>query len=114
MRPYRTRIAAQHKQIKLVDIGASFGNSTLALIENYDWKQVGALWRNETALIRNKAAFHVTATDLSRNALDYGKRRGYFDKTFVQNVDDEWDAQLAQNIVEADVLCIHMIFCYID
>mmetsp|Transcript_28340 Transcript_28340/g.46571 ORF Transcript_28340/g.46571 Transcript_28340/m.46571 type:complete len:261 (-) Transcript_28340:78-860(-) len=103
---------ARNEKTKIVDVGCSYGNSSLSLMDQMSWKQIGEFWANPSLQCQNKRHFDVTAVDLSAAALQYGQRRDYFDRTFAMNVNDEYSDALKQHIRSADILCAYMILCY--
>ena len=101
-----------NRKVRLVDVGCSYGNTTLALVEKLDWKQVGAFWNDESMTMIHKNSYHVTACDISQNALNYGQKRGYYDDIFCQDVNEPLSERLKQRIIDADILSVYMVFVY--
>eukprot|EP01083_Nonionella_stella_P074529 202199_1 len=111
---YIERMKASKKTINVFDIGCSYGNSAMSIIDNLNWDEVGAFWRDPSITLRNKASFNVTAWDTSPQALEYGVRRGYFDDTKAMSVNAPYDDALKEKIKNCDILCVYMVFCYYE
>eukprot|EP01084_Bolivina_argentea_P069745 126837_1 len=72
---YINKMKSENKTINIVDIGCSYGNSTISIIDNLNWEQIGNFWNNDTLELKNKNNFNVIGCDISQNALNYGYKR---------------------------------------
>lgn len=94
---------------RVFEIGALYGNSTLALTNGMCWKEACAFWMGDKKL---RSEFRVSALDLSAPALSYGKRKGIFENTYVGDVNKEFSVEAKQSLKEADVLMCFMALNY--
>eukprot|EP01084_Bolivina_argentea_P229299 387056_1 len=111
---YVRTMKALNKKINVIDIGSAYGNSTMSIIDKLNWDEVGTFWKDSSVRLQNKPSFNVTAWDTSKNALEYGLRRGYFDAISELSVNAPYDEALKQKIQNADILCVYMVFCYFE
>lgn len=79
-------IAKLYKGTKMtaIELGSSYGNTTLGYRCGYNWDKAVDAWMNEDKPLEYKWDFHVIAQDISEQALGFGKDRGIFDETIVQ------------------------------
>eukprot|EP01084_Bolivina_argentea_P283704 485975_1 len=97
---------------KYMDIGSSYGSTTLAIIDNMSWIHVGEFWKNEDLKVQNINNINVTAFDVSKHALFYGKQRQYFDNIICDDFNDisqENEAKIKHILYDCSILS--MIGC---
>lgn len=99
--------------LKVVEFGASYGNTTLAYRCGLDWESTGKFWKNENEIIAPIRQMHVTACDMSVPALTYGLRRGVYDRICAQDFNATLDSGLVGDLESSDFLVMIMISSYI-
>jgi len=101
------------KRLDVVEVGSSYGNTTLGYKCGYDWKTTGEVWENDNIPLKPIRDVNVTAVDMSRPALDYGLNRGIFDTVIVHDFNAYLPTHLVTSLDSADVLVLIMISSYI-
>mmetsp|Transcript_8045 Transcript_8045/g.16024 ORF Transcript_8045/g.16024 Transcript_8045/m.16024 type:complete len:242 (+) Transcript_8045:79-804(+) len=101
------------KQMKAVELGASYGNTTLSYRCGYNWEKSVDVWLNEEKPLEYKWDFHIVAMDLSENALGFGKRRGIFDTTIAHDFSVPFTPELGKHMEQADFMTSIMTTFYI-
>lgn len=99
--------------LKLVEIGASYGNTTLAYKCGYDWSTTGQIWSDDNLPLIPARSVHVTAVDMSAPALRYGHARGIFDDVAVHDFNAHLPEKIIASLGDADVLVMIMVSSYI-
>ena len=93
------------KEIKFVELGSSYGNTTLAYRCSSDWDAVGETWKTPEKLTTSGRKLHVSAVDLSSKALQYGLAKGIFDSIFVYDVNSmALSCDIGSSLTEAEIL----------
>ena len=111
----------QTKSIKLVDLCACFGNTTMATVRGMTYDEIRDNWKDEQACrtIQKAPVFgcHVTAVDISPQAMAYGKQVGLYDTSIVCNLNERSSGEFQETIAamkEADVLISTAALVYLD
>ncbi len=99
--------------LDVVEIGTSYGNTTLAYKCGLDWAGCGKVWSDDSITLVPTRTVNVTAVDMSSPALTYGLNRGIFDTIVVHDFNAYPPAALVQSLDNADVLVLIMISSYI-
>lgn len=109
------------RQIKLVDLCACFGNTTMATVRGMTYDEIRDNWKDEEACqtIAKSNVFdcHVTAIDISPQAMAYGKQVGLYDTSIVCNLNEracEKFQETVQAMKDADVLISTAALVYLD
>eukprot|EP01084_Bolivina_argentea_P070276 127773_1 len=111
--PLVNELLNKKEKLKIVDLGCSYGNSSLALIDNLSWNETISFWMNQNKKqIKNKSKYDVIGVDASENALLYGVENGIYDEIFVQDFNKDFDDKLQKHIVDADILICLMATNY--
>ncbi|MGI9164527.1 MAG: hypothetical protein ACR2JI_16640 [Mycobacterium sp.] len=100
--------------LKFVEIGASYGNTTLAYKCGYDWSTTGQIWSDDTVPLLPMRNVHVTAVDMSAPALRYGQARGIFDDVMVHDFNAHLPEILTAILHDADALVLIMVSSYFE
>lgn len=100
-------------KLKVVEVGTSYGNTTLAYRCGLNWNQTGEFWKDESQVLKPIRNMHVTALDMSVPALNYGLRRGVFDAIIPHDFNSHLTTEIIQSFEGADVLVSIMISSYI-
>jgi len=108
-----SKFAPKGRQMKAVELGSSYGNTTLTYKCGYKWDAACNAWLKESEPLHKAFDFHVTAVDLSTEALSYGKKRGIFDETFQHDFTNPFPPELAKRLEEADFVTSIMTTFYI-
>jgi len=82
--------------VKFVDLCACFGNTTMAVLHGMSYNEIRDNWKDDASCMtidkpRQKfgdADCHVTAIDISPQAMAYGKAVGLYDDSIVCNLND--------------------------
>jgi len=105
--------APKNRKMIAVELGSSYGNTTLTYKCGYKWEAACKAWLNESEPLVNKFDVHVNAVDLSPEALEYGQKRGIFDETFQHDFSQPYSPEIAAKLQEADFVTSIMTTFYI-
>ena len=105
--------APKDRQMVAVELGSSYGNTTLSYKCGHNWDAAVDFWLKEDTPMVKKWDFHVVAIDISEKALGFGKRRGIFDEVLVHDFADAPAPELAAALERADFLTSIMTTFYI-
>jgi hypothetical protein len=113
---------SQHgRLVNVVDLCACFGNTTMATVRGMSYEEICDNWSTEETCrqIAKSARFdcHVTAVDISENAMNYGKSVGLYDTAIVCNLNDRSGQAFKQTVEamsQADVLICTAALVYLD
>lgn len=111
--PHLDKVFGKETPLRTTEIGCLFGNTAMAYKFGLTWAQTGAFWEDETAQPTPIRPMHITGCDLAVGALEYGKRRGVYDETVLQDFNQPLTPSLIQNLGESDLLVLIMISSYI-
>lgn len=104
-----------NKNPTLIDIGVSYGNTTLNIVADKDWEECKEFWFDEKRSKLDKKGWHTIGVDISDEALAYDLERGILDETFKINLNEEQIGDdLADALRRSDVLSCLMSSCYFD
>lgn len=101
------------RQLSVVEVGSSYGNTTLAYKCNYNWEQTGQVWKDDSLPLQPVRDVRVTAVDMSGPALQYGLNRGVFDSILMHDFNRFPPTELVTSLDAADCLVMIMISSYI-
>jgi hypothetical protein len=113
--PFLDKHYPDHSQLlEVVEVGSSYGNTTLAYKCGYTWEKTGQIWEDDSLPLEPLRSVNVTAVDMSQAALTYGAKRGIFDEIIVH----DFNALISPPTVvtklpSADLLIMIMISSYI-
>lgn len=107
--PTRKALLAATPTPRLFDLGALYGNTTLALTNGMDWDETCSFWLGNQRL---RSEFRVSAFDLSRQALSYGKRVGMYENVYVGDMNERFEAGAEESLRKADMLACCMALNY--
>jgi hypothetical protein len=115
-------IQKQGKKINYVDLCACFGNTTMATVYGMSYDQICENWKDETSCmtIQSKRRFdcHSTAIDISKSAMEYGKKVGLYDDIIVADLNDkslvDAQKQVQTALSQADMLLGTAALVYLD
>lgn len=99
--------------LNVIEIGASYGNTTLAYRCGLNWQQTGKFWEDESLAMAPVRKMRVTALDSSVPALNYGLRRQVFDAVIAHDFNSNLTTELNSLLGEGDLLVLIMISSYI-
>ena len=105
------------KSVNVVDIGCSYGNTSLMFTCGFTWAETVNAWKGERPLPDSRKRFHVCGIDLSENALQYGLNAGIYDSVLCTDLNDpasELTCKAMEILRDADVLLMSMSSCYFD
>lgn len=105
------------KPVKIVDIGCSYGNTSLMFTCGFTWAETLNVWKGERPLPDSRKRFQVCGIDLSENALQYGLNAGIYDSVLCTDLNDPASAltnKALEILMDADVLLMSMSSCYFD
>lgn len=105
--------APKDRPMIAVELGSSYGNTTLAYKCGYKWKAACEAWLDESKPLDNAFDVSVNAVDLSPEALGYGKRRGIFDETFQHDFAKPYPPEIMAKLEAADFVTSIMTTFYI-
>ncbi|KAJ1479653.1 hypothetical protein T484DRAFT_1813521 [Baffinella frigidus] len=105
--------APKDRQMIAVELGASYGNTTLSYKCGHNWDAAVDFWLNEEKPMEKKWDFHVVAVDISPQALGFGQRRNIFDTSIVHDFTNPPTHELATTLEKADFLTAIMTTFYI-
>lgn len=92
------------RPLRAVEFGALYGNSTLAYKYGMDWDKTVAVWRDPKAPLTPRFNVHVTASDISVPALEYGLKRGIYDAVHAHDFNKVLPRDLTDAVMDADVM----------
>jgi hypothetical protein len=105
--------APKGRQMIAVELGTSYGNTTLAYKCGYNWEAVSKAWLDEQQPLAKTFDIYVNAVDISTESLAFGKRRGIFNETFQQDFAQPYSPAIAAKLQEADFVTSIMTSFYI-
>jgi hypothetical protein len=112
---------SSQKPIQLLDLCACFGNTTMATVRGMSYDEIRDNWKDETSCMtiakHPRFDVHVTAVDISANAMAYGSKVGLYDTAIVCNLNDHASAAFQQTIDaigQADVFICTAALVYLD
>jgi hypothetical protein len=111
--------------VNYVDLCACFGNTTMAVLHGMSYDEIRENWKDEDSCKtidkpRQKfgdADCHVTAIDISPQAMAYGKSVGLYDESIVCNLNNrssEAFGQAKAALAKADVFLSTAALVYLD
>jgi len=111
--------------VKYVDLCACFGNTTMAVLHGMSYNEIRSNWKDEESCKtidkpRQKfgdADCHVTAIDISPQAMAYGKSVGLYDESIVcdlNNRSSEAFLSTKAAIGKADILLSTVALVYLE
>lgn len=113
--------SSESNPLKVVDLCSCFGNTTLATLHGMSVDDIRKNWKDESSCFEplkpRQLPAHVTAIDISQNAVDYGKKAGIFDETICVDLNQPSEAQLEkvkQAMSEADVIISTASLVYLE
>jgi len=107
------KFAPKDRQMVAVELGSSYGNTTLTYKCGYKWDDACKAWVDESLPLKKAFDFHVCAVDLSEQALGYGFNRGIFDEIFPHDFSTPFTPALMTKLEQADFLTSIMTTFYI-
>lgn len=113
------------KVVNYVDLCACFGNTTMAVLHGMSYDKIRANWKDEescTTIDKPRQKFgeadcHVTAIDISPQAMAYGKSVGLYDEAIVcdlNNRSSEAFASAKAALGKADVFLSTAALVYLE
>jgi hypothetical protein len=103
----------ENKFLDVIEVGTSYGNTTLAYRSGFDWAATGEFWKNEDSVFTPIREMKVTAIDMSVPALNYGLKRRVFDHTIPHDFNAPLTPELITSLESGDLLVLIMISSYI-
>jgi hypothetical protein len=107
--------------LKVVDLAACFGNTTMATVNGMSYDAIRANWRDEASAAKvasdRRFPAHVTGIDISANAMAYGASAGVFDDTIVSDLnqpDESARQAVDQAMANAEVVISTASLVYLD
>ena len=112
--------------IKYVDLCACFGNTTMAALHGMSYNEIRDNWSTEEkcqTIDKPRRTFgaadgcHVTAVDISPQAMKYGKTVGLYDEAIVCNLNDRKSEQFLaakEAIGQADIFISTAALVYLE
>eukprot|EP00960_Hanusia_phi_P061500 764861-Hanusia_phi.AAC.7 len=107
------KFAPKDRGMSAVELGSSYGNTTLAYKFGLNWERAVESWMQDDKPLQKKWDLNVVAVDISENALSYGSRRGIFDSCIVHDFANPPSNELAMAIENADFMTSIMTLFYI-
>lgn len=107
------KFAPKGRQMVAVELGSSYGNTTLTYKCGYKWEAACKAWLDEKQPLHKAFDIYVNAVDLSNEALNYGKKRGIFDETFQHDFSQPFTPEISAKLIEADFVTSIMTTFYI-
>lgn len=107
--PTRKALLAATPTPRVFEIGALYGNATLALTNGMNWEQTCAFWKGSQKL---DTEFRVSAFDLSKPALLYGMKMGIYENIFIGDMNEPFEPKAHECLVKANVLSCVMTLYY--
>ena len=104
---------SESKCIQVFEFGASYGNTTLGYRAGLNWEETGQVWHDDLKPIVPIHNMHVTACDLSLQALEYGLGRGIYDRIVQQDFNTILKPEIIAALDSSDMLFCIMISSYI-
>ena len=110
------------KTLHYLDLCACFGNTTMACVNGMTYDEIRTNWSDDTKCEtidkpRRLSNCHVTAVDISEQAMAYGKRTKLYDDAIVCNLNDRTSAEFKHTLdsmARADVVISTAALVYLD
>lgn len=121
--PEVKKLAAQRAsdggKVRVTDLGACFGNTTLALVNGMTTSQIQENWKDAKVCEKinhpRRIPSVVTGIDISEPALEYCKRTGICDKIFAANLNSEAGLKSVKTAVrDSDIFISTATLVYLD
>lgn len=113
--------AQKQNNVRFMDLGACFGNTTLATVFGMSYDDIRQNWKDESSckVIQSKRRIncHTIAADISAPAMAYGKDVGIFDTAITSDLNARGsDAyrQVVNEITNADIVLSTAALIYLD
>eukprot|EP00293_Proteomonas_sulcata_P015989 CAMPEP_0184299880 /NCGR_PEP_ID=MMETSP1049-20130417/10410_1 /TAXON_ID=77928 /ORGANISM="Proteomonas sulcata, Strain CCMP704" /LENGTH=234 /DNA_ID=CAMNT_0026610443 /DNA_START=48 /DNA_END=749 /DNA_ORIENTATION=+ len=85
---------ALNDQVVSVELGSSYGNTTISYRCGYDWEKTSEFWLDDSKPVEDKRPIKVIGVDISAEALQFGKDRGIFQEIVVHDFKDPFGEKI--------------------
>ena len=100
--------------ITAFELGANYGNTTLAYKCGLDWTAVGSVWNDPTSSIVPTRNIRAVAVDLSEPALKYGLSKNIFNDIFHYDFNTRFTPMMESILEDSDMLVMMMTTSYLE
>jgi hypothetical protein len=111
----------QNKKLQFVELGACFGNTTMATIYGMSYDEIRENWKDETSCKtiqgNRRVSCEIIAADISGPAMAYGKQVGLYDLAITADLNARsTDAykQVLNSMATADMILSTASLVYLD
>ena len=94
--------------ITAFELGANYGNTTLAYKCGLDWTAVGSVWNDPTSSIVPTRNIRAVAVDLSEPALQYGLSKNIFNDIFHYDFNTIFTPMMESILEDSEMLVMMM------